>query len=60
MLTLGGGIVGDESLPIQIDLFLQMHLLQSRTHTKEADAGQMNVTSGGTITVVGMTAGVRF
>jgi len=60
VLTAGAGLLGDESLPLQIDLFLQLHLLQSRTHTKETEAGQQNVTSGGTITVVGMTAGVRF
>jgi long-chain fatty acid transport protein len=60
VLTAGAGLLGDESLPFQIDLFAQLHVLQSRTHTKETEAGQLSVTSGGTIAVVGMTAGVRF
>lgn len=60
VLTVGTGLLGDESLPFQLDLFAQFHLLQSRTHKKESEAGQVDVTSGGTITVIGMTAGVRF
>lgn len=57
VVTGGLGVVGDESLPFQLDVFAQLHVLQNRLHEKK-DAP--SVTSGGTITVVGITAGVRF
>lgn len=60
VLTAGFAVVGDETLPFSIDVFGQLHLLTTRTHHKEAELGQPDVTSGGTIAVVGMTAGVRF
>ena len=53
----GLAIVGDDSLPFQLDIFAQLHLLQNRVHEKKEGP---NVTTGGTITVLGITAGVRF
>lgn len=60
VVTGGVGIAGDESLPFNLDVFAQLHLLQSRKHEKDPSVGQPTVTSGGTIAVVGITAGVRF
>jgi long-subunit fatty acid transport protein len=60
VLTAGLALVGDESLPLSLDVFGQLHLLTTRVHAKDPEAGQPDVTSGGTIMVIGMTAGVRF
>jgi len=60
VLTAGIAVIGDDSMPFSLDAFGQLHLLTTRTHEKESGAGQPDVTSGGTITVIGMTAGVRF
>lgn len=60
VLTAGLAVIGDDALPFSLDVFGQLHLLTTRTHVKEPEAGQPDVTSGGTITVVGITAGVRF
>jgi long-subunit fatty acid transport protein len=51
----GGLAVG--SADFTLDVFAQLHLLQNRDHRK---TNGTTVTSGGTITVVGITAGVRF
>ncbi|MGZ3422089.1 MAG: OmpP1/FadL family transporter [Polyangiales bacterium] len=58
VLTAGAGIVGDPSLPFSIDIFGQLHILQTRTNEK--DNGDPTVTAGGTIVVVGATVGVKF
>lgn len=60
VLTAGLAVVGDDSLPFSLDVFGQLHVLTTRTHAKDPEAGQPDVTSGGTISVVGITAGVRF
>ncbi|MBI2391048.1 MAG: hypothetical protein HYV09_15760 [Deltaproteobacteria bacterium] len=60
VLTAGFALVGSDELPFQLDAFGQLHLLTHRTHAKDPAAGQPDVESGGTIAVIGMTAGVRF
>lgn len=57
VVTGGLAIVGDDSLPFQLDVFAQLHLLQNRVHEKKEGP---SVTTGGTIAVLGITAGVRF
>lgn len=51
------GGLGIASGAFQLDAFAQLHLLQNRVHEKPDGK---NVTSGGTISVVGITAGVQF
>jgi len=64
VFTAGAGLVLDDSFPIRLDVFAQVHLLESRTNTKDPDTaartGESYVKAGGTIWTWGMTTGVRF
>ena len=65
MISAGVGLVLGDALPLQLDLYAQLHVLPARTHTKDADVphdapGWPEVKSYGTIWVVGATSGVRF
>ena len=65
VVTAGVGVVLGDALPLQLDVYAQLHVLPTRTHTKDADVpheapGWPEVKSYGTIWVVGMTTGVRF
>ncbi len=63
VITAGLGVVLSDSVPIQLDVFAQLHALASRKHEKDAEAkaaGAQDITSGGTIWVIGLTTGVRF
>jgi long-chain fatty acid transport protein len=59
VVTGGVGIVLDDALPLQLDVFGQLHVLSPRSHDK-ADPALPDVKTGGTIAVVGLTTGVRF
>jgi long-chain fatty acid transport protein len=65
VFTVGAGLVLSDAIPLQLDIFAQLHWLPTRTHTKDADVpadapGFPEVKSYGTIWVMGMTLGVRF
>ncbi len=65
VLTAGVGLLLGDRLPLQIDVFSQLHVLTSRENAKYAEVpsnapGAPSITAKGTIVVVGMTVGVRF
>jgi long-chain fatty acid transport protein len=68
VFTAGVGLVGDASHPLHLDAFGQVHFLPTRTNTKDASVtandpnapGAPWVKAGGSVVVVGLTAGVSF
>ena len=65
VFTAGVGLLFSDEIPLQLDAFAQLHVLTARTHVKDANVpsdapGYPEVTSKGTIWVLGMTLGVRF
>lgn len=65
VLTAGVGLVGDSTLPLHVDAFMQLHVLPTRRHQKDASVdpaapGAPWVEAGGHVFVAGITTGVSF
>ncbi len=64
LLAVGGSVAIAGRLPIRLDFYTQLHLLQARTHTKGTVAGDDNpppsesIRTGGHVLVLGAALGV--